>query len=121
MKRIIGQIVLFVLSFTLFACIYIGVFKISMTAFLILLAVLVFYSVCMGIGEKSMQDLNRSSRRCRSEYKLPPRLRLKQNKMGKVFRQLAHWFLSNRSPKKQKRIAFAIRFCFWWRQLESNQ
>ena len=59
MKRIIGQIALFVLSFTLFACIYIGVFKISLIAFLILLAVLALYSVCMGIGEKSMQELKK--------------------------------------------------------------
>jgi hypothetical protein len=59
MKRIIGQIALFVLSFTLFACIYIGVFKISVTAFLILLAIMALYSVCMGIGEKSMQELKK--------------------------------------------------------------
>lgn len=59
MKRIIGQVVLFVLSFTLFACIYIGVFKISLIAFLILLTVLALYSVCMGICEKSMQELKK--------------------------------------------------------------
>ena len=59
MKRIIGQIALFVLSFAFFACIYIGVFKISVTAFLILLAIMALYSVCMGIGEKSMQELKK--------------------------------------------------------------
>lgn len=59
MKHKIGQIALFVLSFTLFACIYIGVFKISVTVFLILLAVLALYSGCMGIGEKSIQELRK--------------------------------------------------------------
>ena len=59
MKRIIGQIILFVLSITFFSCIYIGVFKMSVAAFCILLAILALYAVCMGVGEKGMRELNK--------------------------------------------------------------
>ena len=59
MKRLIGQIILFVLSITFFSCIYIGVFKMSVTAVCILLAILALYAVCMGIGEKGMRELRK--------------------------------------------------------------
>ena len=59
MKRFIGQILLFVLSVTFFSCIYIGVFKMSVTAVCILLAILAMYAVCMGIGEKGMRELRK--------------------------------------------------------------
>ena len=59
MKRLIGQIILFVLSITFFSCIYIGVFKMSVTAVCILLAILALYAVCMGIGERGMRELQK--------------------------------------------------------------
>ena len=59
MKRLIGQIILFVLSITFFSCIYIGVFKMSVTAVCILLAILALYALCMGIGERGMRELRK--------------------------------------------------------------
>ena len=35
--------------------------------------------------------------------------------------QFAHGFSSKLSAPKIKRTAETVRFCFWWRQLESNQ
>lgn len=62
-KRIIGQIILFVLSMAFFAGVYIGMFKMSVVTFLIILCVLALYVLCMGLGEKSMRELNKYERK----------------------------------------------------------
>ena len=59
MKRMIGQILLFVLSVTFFSCIYVGIFKMSVATFSILLAILALYALCMGIGERGMRELRK--------------------------------------------------------------
>lgn len=59
MKRLISNIILFMLSLTVFACIYVGVFKISVTAIWILLVIFALYGLCMGLGWKSMEKLKK--------------------------------------------------------------
>ena len=59
MKRIISNIILFVLSITFFSCVYVGVFKISVVAVCILLAFFFAYGMCMGASWKSMKELKK--------------------------------------------------------------
>lgn len=59
MKRIIGNILLFVVSMSLFCCVYIGLFKVSVTTILILLAFFALYACCMGLGWKSIEELKK--------------------------------------------------------------
>lgn len=59
MKRLISNIILFMLSLTVFACIYVGVFKVSVTAIWILLVIFALYGLCMGLGWKSMEKLKK--------------------------------------------------------------
>ena len=59
MKRIIGNLILFILSMTLFCCIYMGLFKVSVTSILILLAFFALYACCMGLGWKSLEELKK--------------------------------------------------------------
>lgn len=59
MKRIIGNIILFISSMTFFCCIYIGLFKISVTTIIILLAFFALYGCCMGLGWKSIEELKK--------------------------------------------------------------
>ena len=63
MKRLIGHILLFLLSVTVFSCIYVGLFKISITIVLILLAVFALYGFCMGLGYKSMEQIKKYERK----------------------------------------------------------
>lgn len=63
MKRMIGNILLFILSVTLFSCIYAGLFKISVTVLCILLVIFVLYGVCMGLGMKGMNELRKYERK----------------------------------------------------------
>ena len=59
MKRVIGNLILFILSMTLFCCIYMGFFKVSVTTILILLAFFALYACCMGLGWKSLEKLKK--------------------------------------------------------------
>ena len=59
MKRIISNILLFTLSISVFACIYVCVFKVSVTAIWILLVIFVLYGLCMSLGWKSMEKLKK--------------------------------------------------------------
>lgn len=59
MKRIIGNIILFILSITFFFCIYVYAFKISVVAICILLALFFAYGMCMGESWKSMEKLKK--------------------------------------------------------------
>lgn len=63
MKRLIGHILLFLLSVTVFSCIYVGLFKISITIVLILLAVFALYGFCMGLSYKSMEQIKKYERK----------------------------------------------------------
>ena len=63
MKRLISNILLFLLSVTLFCCIYIGLFKISVAVVCILLLIFALYGVCMGAGWKSMAELQKYERK----------------------------------------------------------
>ena len=59
MKRITFQILLFLLSFTLLACVYVGMLKISVKVFLVILIILSLYVLAMGAGWKSMEGLKK--------------------------------------------------------------
>ena len=59
MKRVIGNLILFILSMTLFCCIYMGLFKVSVATILILLAFFALYACCMGLGWKSLEELKK--------------------------------------------------------------
>ncbi len=59
MKRIISNIILFVLSITILSCVYIGMFKISVTAVCILLCFFGAYGACMGVSWKSMGEIKK--------------------------------------------------------------
>ena len=63
MKRLINNILLFLLSITLFSCIYIGLFKISVAVVCILLFIFALYGICMGAGWKSMSELQKYERK----------------------------------------------------------
>ena len=63
MKRMIGNILLFLLSITIFSCIYIGMFKMSLTVVCILLVIFALYGACMGVGWKSMEELKKYERK----------------------------------------------------------
>lgn len=57
MKHIIGNIARFILSITLFTCIYLDVFKGSVITVCILLIFFALYGLCMGWGWKSIGKL----------------------------------------------------------------
>ena len=59
MKRTISNIILFILSITLVSCVYISMFKISITAVCILLFFFCAYGACMGASWKSMEELKK--------------------------------------------------------------
>jgi len=59
MKRIISNIILFILSITLFSCVYIGVFKVSVIAVCVLLGFFCAYGMCMGASWKSTEELKK--------------------------------------------------------------
>jgi hypothetical protein len=59
MKRIIGNIALFVITLGLFCVLYIKVFRVSVSVFGILLAFFVVYGFCMALGEKSIRELKK--------------------------------------------------------------
>ena len=59
MKRMIGNIILFIVSLTLFCSIYIGLFKISIAAICILLIIFASYVFCLTLGHKSMEELKK--------------------------------------------------------------
>lgn len=63
MKRLIGNILLFLLSITVFCCIYVGLFKMSMTVVVILLVIFALYGSCMGASWKSMEELKKYERK----------------------------------------------------------
>lgn len=57
MKRTVSNIILFILSITLLACIYVSVFKISVTAICVLLLFFAIYGFCMDSSRKGMEKL----------------------------------------------------------------
>lgn len=57
MKRIISSIILFILSITFLACIYVSVFNVSVTAICILVLFFAIYGFCMDSSWKSMKKL----------------------------------------------------------------
>ena len=59
MKRTISNIILFALSITLFSCVYIGMFKISVIAVCALLFFFFAYGACMGVAWKSAKELKK--------------------------------------------------------------
>lgn len=63
MKRMIGNILLFLLSITLFICIYVGLFRMSLSVVGILLVIFALYGSCMGAGWKSMEELKKYERK----------------------------------------------------------
>lgn len=63
MKRMIGNILLFILSITIFCCIYIGLFKMSLVVVGLLLVIFALYGTCMGAGWKSMVQLKKYERK----------------------------------------------------------
>ena len=63
MKRLISNILLFLLSITIFSCIYIGLFKISVAVVCVLLFIFALYGTCMGASWKSMKELRKYERK----------------------------------------------------------
>ena len=63
MKRMIGNILLFILSITVFCCIYVGLFKMSPAMVGLLLVIFALYGACMGAGWKSMEQLKKFERK----------------------------------------------------------
>ena len=63
MKRMIGNILHFLLSITLFICIYVGLFRMSLSVVGILLVIFALYGSCMGAGWKSMEELKKYERK----------------------------------------------------------
>lgn len=63
MKRLIGNILLFVISMTFVCYIYIGLFKISVVAFCILSLILALYTFCMTLSWKSMGELKKQAQK----------------------------------------------------------
>ncbi len=59
MKRVISNMILFALSITLFSCVYVGAFKVSVIAVWILLLFFCAYGVCMAASWKSMEELKK--------------------------------------------------------------
>ena len=59
MKRIISNILLFILSITFFSCVYVGVFKVSVVVICILLVFFFAYGMFMGVSFKSMEELKK--------------------------------------------------------------
>jgi hypothetical protein len=63
MKRIIGNLLLFLLSTAFFCCIYVGVFKMSAETLGILFVIFTFYAFCMGLGWKSTEEIKKFERK----------------------------------------------------------
>lgn len=59
MKRVIIELILFVLSITFFGIIYIGMFKISFNVFFIFSIIVVSYVFCMAVEDKSVRKLKK--------------------------------------------------------------
>ncbi len=58
-KHTIANIILFLVSITVFSVIYIGVFKVSVSALCILFIFLILYGFCMEFSRKSMVELSK--------------------------------------------------------------
>ena len=59
MKRILTDVILFILSMIFFVCVYISVFNISFAIIAILLIFFAIYSLCMNFAWKSMKKLKK--------------------------------------------------------------
>ena len=59
MKRIISNILLFVVSLTFFAYVFVRVFYISVLTVCILFLIFALYGFCMGLGWKSIENLKK--------------------------------------------------------------
>ena len=59
MKNIIRDVILYILSITLFFAVYVCIFKISIIALYILLAFFCVYCICMNVSWKSIRELKK--------------------------------------------------------------
>ena len=59
MKRILSNVILFILTIIFFLCIYISVFKFSIALICVLLLFFALYGLCMNLGWKSMEKLKK--------------------------------------------------------------
>jgi len=57
MKQILRNVILFIVSITVFGCIYIGIFKISVNTVCLLSVIFISYGFCMVLGWKSTEKL----------------------------------------------------------------
>lgn len=59
MNRIIRNCILFILLVTVFSCVYIGIFKLSLAMLFILLIIFLLYGIFTGIGEVSILKIKK--------------------------------------------------------------